>query len=223
MSRVPRVGAVTLGPTNFFVRTDGLNNAAWTLAAATATDNSSDVVAPDGSSAGVTKIVETVANSSHSVQAALLPTAVLAGQTAQVTFYVRGGGALSTTRRCLFLFNDGTGSSFVVFNPRTGLVDVTASPLVRGEIASVPNGWVRCTTYYSNVPSGQELNATTGFFELDNAADGTAAASTVYAGSTTAGLYVAWPTCAFGNQGPVPFYPNTTGAAKAGNARGRIV
>lgn len=209
---------VAVSPTNYFIRSDAFQNAAWAKGETTPTDATADVTAPDGSSTA-TKVVETVANTPHYLAPNASPVTVVDGQIWQTSFWIRGGGTLTSTRRVLWLWNDATGSSYVCFNPRTGLVDATGSARVSGIIYAEPQdtSWYRCTALLLSVVAGQEANVAQGFLELDNGADG-AGISPSYVGTVTAGIYLAGMTSSPG--GHPAIYTRTTNAAVVGNPRG---
>lgn len=185
------------------------------------TKNTPDVVAPDGTQTA-NRILETAANAAHFFEVlAYNPLSpIVAGETAQTSIWVRGGGTLTATRRILTVWNDATGS-FILFNPRTGLVDGSGgTATLSGEMFASANGWTRLVCYYKNPPPGQETNAGIVIWELDNGADG-AALSNVYAGTTTAGLYLWGPSIGYGTT-PIDYVPTGASAVAGNNPRGLV-
>ncbi len=215
ISRTQNIGASA----NLFLRSDALANAAWTKTELTVADSSVDVTAPDGTAVGVTKVTETTANSNHVLLPAASPGTVKAGQTLQVAFSVSAVlGTLSTLRRFIIFFNDGTALNRLIFNPRTGIIDETSSSggaTTSGVMFTHPQNasWYRCCAFYKQVIAGQESNAAKVILETDNGANG-AAISNSFAGSIDAGLYLAELTCYLGNH-PLT-YVRTDGAPITG-------
>lgn len=207
---------------NLFVRSDAIANAAWTKARLTPTDATADLTAPDGTNTA-TKIVEdNTAGATHFWLNAASAVTVRGGECLQVAFWLRGGGTLASTRRLLLLFNDGTGTSSAIFNPRTGLVDLVGSVNVSAFMLPAPNGWFLCGIRLLTIQPGQETNSGQVFFELDGGANG-AGISVVYNGDGASGVYLAGLRLAFSgpNAGPVE-YIRTDALAAPNPARGAI-
>lgn len=215
------MAAVLLSPTNFFLRSSALTNAAWNKGNSNAADATADVTAPDGTSTASKLTENGAAGVAHTLNQTAIPILnVKDGVVLQWSFYVRGGGTLPNTRRILCLFADSSGSSFVIVNPRTVLIDVVGSSRVRGEIIAAANGWSRATVWLNSVIPGDEGSAANCVFELDNGANG-AGASNVYNGDGASGVYLWGPTLATGQQGPVDYFV-TGAAALSGSTRGLV-
>lgn len=204
MSRVASTRTQNIGlGANAFLRSDALANAAWSKTNVSANDNDTDVLAPDGTTSGVSKLTETAVNAGHFFFPTASPLTVRAGQTLQVAFSLLGtGGTLTNRRRVLILVNDGTGS-YVEFNPRTGLIDSQLSiggGTTSGLMIAHPQNadWYRCYVFYRNCLAGQEVNCSQVVVELDNGANGTGI-SLAYLGDTNSGCYIAELTCYYQN------------------------
>lgn len=212
--------AVALSRTNYQVRSQDLADPAWTKARCTATSNTADVVAPDGTNTASKIVEDNTAAQTHFWQAAS-PFVVRAGEAFGISWYLRGGGAFGTTRRLYVQTNDGTGLRFGCFNPRTGLIDVVPSGnqgMVL-EMLPAPNGWYRCSVVVSTIAAGQEATAAQFFWELDAGADA-AAITNVYNGDNASGLYL-WGIQAVlcGPTSGPPEYVATAGVQAIGNPR----
>lgn len=186
----------------------------WVFLALTGTDNFA--VAPDGTLTG-SRILETTANSSHSIY-------MSGGSTASATTYttsfsVKGG--LNRDWCYVNLYNANAAQTPVYFNVSTGVVGNLPAN-TSASITLQPNGWYRCAvTRAINAGTAGAASAMYGIVGIATA-DGTSS----YAGNTSSGLYVWGADLRVANDGVgLPPYqrvgagiPTTTNPAVTGTA-----
>ena len=154
--------------TNYLLRSETFDNASWTKTNTTAT---ADALAnPHSGEATADSVLETAANSIHTVSQSITYTAV--AHTASV--FVKG----VSRDWCAVEMNDGTGRN-CYFNVTTGTVG-TASGGAVGVITSAGNGWYRCSVTAT-------MSAAAGNLSIYIASADTVAS---YAGDITKGLYL---------------------------------
>ena len=179
--------------TNLLTYSEQLDNAAWIKSNASVTAN--QIVSPDGTSTA-DKLLDSSSNTNHFI--AESPT--LSAGTHTVSVYAKVG----ELRRLMIRENSFLGGAGI-FDLSSGTVVASISG-VTASIASVGNGWYRCSVVNPSLPGGVTQF---GFYVMPDTA--TTVADAVYIGTGTNGIYV-WGAQLV--QGSVPGdYRATTSAA----------
>ncbi len=215
--------ATQLGEANLFLRSETLANAAWSNTRCSLVDASADVLCPTGEARASKWVEDNTAGATHFFLPNASPASVRDGTYLQSSFYVSSAiGTLASVRRVYIQWNDGLGTSFALFNPRTGLVDQQGSASrCRNEMVLVNANWYRCQSTTFNIPAGQEAATSQLLFELDGGANA-AAITNVYNGNAASGVYIWGMSLGLGSMnGPID-YAVTAGVGKFSSARGLV-
>lgn len=176
--------ALVDGGGNALLQSDDYSQAAWTKTNVTISADTGLTVAPDGTSTA-DNIVETTANSTHSVSQAR----TFASAADDISFSV----ALKVNGRthCWLQLSHATGSTFAFFNLSTGAVGTT----------STGSGWSNLRTFSTNLGNGwwqfcivvRKTSADTSVTIQHGGGNGDGVSS--YTGSTSAGMFAWRATC----------------------------
>lgn len=187
---LPRIDQRTAW-TNLITYSEDNENSAWTKTAITVSAN--NVVAPDGL-VTMDKLLETTANSEHSVAQAATVTAAAH----EVSFFIKGGLTRGFVRAA---FTDSAATVFSAYFATTGYT-VSPSAGVTAKAANLGNGHLHCTLRFTPA-------AGAGTLKINLAS---AVGTISYAGSTSAGIYLWGAQVALGSLVP---YIATTAAARS--------
>lgn len=194
---LPRIDQRTAW-TNLITYSEDNENAAWTKTAVTVSAN--NTTAPDGL-VTMDKLLETTANSEHSVSQAATVTAA----PHEVSFFIKGGLTRGFVRAA---FTDSAATVFSAYFATTGYT-VSPSAGVTAKIANLGNGHLYCVLRFTPA-------AGAGTLKINIAS---AVGTISYAGSTSNGIYL-WGaqvalTQTLGGQVLSPPYISTTSAARS--------
>lgn len=194
-TRIGPTGLVEYAPHNLFLRSQEFDNASWTLGAATVTANA--VAAPDGTITADKLIADGTSSVVHNIRQGVTST----GIPVTFSFYAKQG----EYPKCGIREGAATGG-YATFNLSTGVV---IEQLVgTATIASVGNGWYRCTFTIT------ATNPRADIYPLPSGYTSGSPFSYTYTGDSSSGIYL-WGAQA--SQGPLPLdYTPTTSAAVYG-------
>lgn len=171
-------------PTNLIDFFNDYTQAVWTQTAVTVTANS--IQNPLDIRVNAQKVLETTATSAHGVSQAV---AFIPNFTYQFSFYTRSAG-----RNWAYVsVNDGGATATGFFNISAGQIGTATGNATQLAIQLLPNGWYVC-----NISFTSSATAGTGSLSVQTSTDG---ATTSFAGSATAGIYL------FGVVGSQSSYP----------------